>query len=146
MPLMGERHSARRARWWVRGLAAFALIVSAQATRLPVVWLDRGCGVLRHLPPAPSALAREVSGAVLAARPHWWGGRLACMEVSLATVIALALCGFRVHWVLGARALPNEAHAWVVGDGYTLGLEEDDPVRPWTAALITPPARNRARP
>ncbi|MEU3971882.1 lasso peptide biosynthesis B2 protein [Streptomyces bacillaris] len=143
---MGERHGAPRARWWVRRLVAVALILSTPAIRLPLVWLNRGCGVLRHLPPAPAALAREVNGAVLAARPRWWGGRLACMEVSLATVLALALCGVRVHWVLGARALPNEAHAWVVGDGYALGLEEDDPVRPWTPTLMTPPIPRRARP
>ncbi|RZE54768.1 hypothetical protein C0R00_31505, partial [Streptomyces albidoflavus] len=38
---------------------------------------------------------------------------MACMEISLATVLALALCGWRAHWVLGARQLPTKAHAWV---------------------------------
>ncbi|MGW3681233.1 lasso peptide biosynthesis B2 protein [Streptomyces prasinus] len=123
----------------MRALALVGLALSIPAHRLPLTWLVRATGVLRRFPPAEPAFARRVYQAVLAVRPAWWGGRIACMEVSLATVILLGLCGRRVHWVLGARALPNEAHAWVQGDGFTLGLEEDDPVRPWTPVLTTPP-------
>ncbi|MET9062848.1 lasso peptide biosynthesis protein [Streptomyces antibioticus] len=38
---------------------------------------------------------------------------MACREVSLATVLTIALQGHRAHWVLGSRRIPNEAHAWV---------------------------------
>ncbi|WP_371790406.1 lasso peptide biosynthesis B2 protein [Streptomyces sp. NBC_01471] len=136
---MAERHNTAPAPPLVlRALAVLALALAVPAHRLPLVWLMRATRLLARFPPADTAFAREVHRAVLAVRPAWWGGRLACMEVSLATVIALRVCGHRVHWVLGARALPNEAHAWVQGKGYTLGLEEDDPVRPWAAVLITP--------
>ncbi|MFJ4880044.1 lasso peptide biosynthesis B2 protein [Streptomyces sp. NPDC088745] len=124
-------------------LAATVLPVAIAVHRLPLRWLVTATGALRRLPPAEPAFAQNVHQAVHAVRPPWWGGRIACMEVSLATVLALALCGRRVHWVLGVRAAPNEAHAWVQGEAFTLGLENDDPVRPWTAALITPPPLTR---
>ncbi|MGQ4353039.1 lasso peptide biosynthesis B2 protein [Streptomyces drozdowiczii] len=140
MPLMAERGTTEPPPpLLVRALAAVALAVAVPAHRLPLRWLVRTIQVLVRLPEPNAPFARQVNRAVLAVRPAWWGGRLACMEVSLATVIALGLCGRRAHWVLGARALPNEAHAWVQGKGYVLGLEENDPVRPWTAVLITPP-------
>ncbi|WP_189828398.1 lasso peptide biosynthesis B2 protein [Streptomyces finlayi] len=122
----------------IRMLAALVLPVAIAVHRLPLRWLVAATSVLRHLPPAEAAFAQSLHQALLAVRPSWWGGRIACMEVSLATVLALGLCGRRVHWVLGVRAAPNEAHAWVQGDGFALGLENNDPVRPWTPALITP--------
>jgi hypothetical protein len=65
------------------------------------------------------------------------------MEVSLATVLALALRGRRAHWALGARRQPAEAHAWVwTPAGGALGLtgrDTDDPRRPWVAAALFPP-------
>jgi hypothetical protein len=130
MPLMAERHTPVPAEPLpVRALAVLALVLAVPAHRLPLTWLLPMVRVVRHFPPAPPALAHSVHRAVLAVRPAWWGGRLACMKVSLATVLALGLCGRRVHWVLGARALPN---------GFTLGLEDDDPLRPWIAVLTTP--------
>ena len=114
------------------------LVLAVPVRRLPLTWLLPVVRLVRHFPPAEPAFARRVHRAVLAGRRTWWGGRLACMEVSLATVLALGLCGRKVHWALGARTLPNEAHAWVRGDGLTLGLEDDDPARPWTAVFITP--------
>ncbi|MFE7571734.1 lasso peptide biosynthesis protein [Streptomyces sp. NPDC057539] len=61
---------------------------------------------------------------------------------SLATVLAAALCGRRVHWILGARPLPDEAHAWVsVEGGGALGLDgpdQNNPVRPWVPVITTP--------
>ena len=138
MPLMATRRTAPAELLLVRALAVLGLVLAVPARRLPLTWLLPVIRVVRHFPPAAPAFARSVHRAVLAARPTWWGGRLACMEVSLATVLALGLCGRKVHWVLGARALPNEAHAWVQGDGFTMGLQDDDPVRPWTAVLTTP--------
>jgi hypothetical protein len=138
MPLMAPRTPPPTEPLHVRALACLALLVAVPAHRIPLARLLPIVNLVRHLPSAEPAFAGHVHRAVLAARPRWFGGRLACMEVSLATVIALALCRRRVHWVLGSRALPNEAHAWVEGAGFTLGLEDNDPVRPWTAVLITP--------
>ncbi|MFJ3073176.1 lasso peptide biosynthesis B2 protein [Streptomyces albidoflavus] len=85
-------------------------------------------------PPSPSP--------PLSIRPAWYRGRMACMEISLATVLALALCGRRAHWVLGARQLPTKAHAWVWTENGAFGLsgrDRPDPRRPWIGALATPP-------
>ncbi|MGW8543644.1 lasso peptide biosynthesis B2 protein [Streptomyces albidoflavus] len=75
-------------------------------------------------------------------RPAWYRGRIACMKISLATVLALALCGRQAHWVLGARQLPTEAHAWVWTENGAFGLsgrDRPDPRRPWAGALAAPP-------
>ncbi|WP_121842188.1 lasso peptide biosynthesis B2 protein [Streptomyces sp. S5] len=85
-------------------------------------------------PPSPSP--------PLSIRPAWYRGRMACMEISLATVVALALCGRRAHWVLGARQLPTEAHAWVWTENGAFGLsgrDRPDPRRPWIGAVAAPP-------
>ncbi|MYQ74387.1 hypothetical protein GTY78_25665 [Streptomyces sp. SID4934] len=50
------------------------------------------------------------------------------MEISLATVIALALCGRPAHRVLGARQWPTEAHAWVWTENGVFGLSGRDRV------------------
>ncbi|MFF9750451.1 lasso peptide biosynthesis B2 protein (plasmid) [Streptomyces albidoflavus] len=70
--------------------------------------------------------------------PAWYRGRIACMEMSLATVLALALCGRRAHWVLGARQLPAEAHTWVWTEDGAFGLSGRD--RPAPAASGSAPS------
>ncbi|MGW9498191.1 hypothetical protein ACWG5P_28120 [Streptomyces prasinus] len=62
----------------VRALALVGLALSIPAHRLPLTWLVRATGVLRRFPPAEPAFARRVYQAVLAVRPAWWGGRIAC--------------------------------------------------------------------
>ncbi|MEU2769416.1 MULTISPECIES: lasso peptide biosynthesis B2 protein [Streptomyces] len=99
----------------------------------------RLCGCFPLLPPLWPAPSRPPSPR--SARPRY-RGRIACMEISLATVIALALCGRRAHLVLGARQLPTEAHAWVWTENGAFGLSgrnRPDPRRPWVGALATPP-------
>ncbi len=76
-------------------------------------------------------------------RPAWYRGRIACMKISLATVLALALCGRQAHWVLGARQLPTEAHAWVWTENGAFGLSGRD--RPRRAGSVSPSARCRPR-
>ncbi|MGW4825381.1 lasso peptide biosynthesis B2 protein [Streptomyces sp. NPDC004227] len=109
--------------------------------RVPLRTRMRLLGLLRFLPAARPQLAASAAATVLRVRPGWWPGRIACMEVSLATVLAIALCGCRAHWVLGARRLPAEAHAWVWTPGGALGLsgrDADDPRRPWVAVAAAP--------
>ncbi|WP_436737920.1 lasso peptide biosynthesis B2 protein [Streptomyces sp. BBFR102] len=135
-----DRPPSRPVRWLARtGLALSLILMTA-----PLRWRLRALAPLRVLPAAPPALAGAVSAAIPQIRPAWYRGRIACMEISLATVLALALCGRRAHWVLGARQLPTEAHAWVwTGDG-ALGLsgcDRPDPRRPWVGALAAPPVR-----
>jgi hypothetical protein len=98
---------------------------------------------LRWLPPAFPAAAAVAD--VPLARPGWWPGRFACMETFLATVLAIARCGRRAHWVLGARRLRCEAHAWVwtPHGAYGLsGLDTDDARRPWVGVHAIPHLSN----
>ncbi|MFJ6841319.1 lasso peptide biosynthesis B2 protein [Streptomyces griseoluteus] len=132
----GKPGRAVRVRAWVGLALALAMM------RLPLHARMRLLDCLRVLPPAPPAVVASAAAAVPLIRPTWWPGRIACMEVSLATVLTVALHGRRAHWVLGARRLPNEAHAWVWTPAGAHGLTErdaDDPRRPWTAVAAAPP-------
>ncbi|MBT2409625.1 lasso peptide biosynthesis B2 protein [Streptomyces sp. ISL-12] len=126
----------------VRVLARAGLVLALGMMRLPMSIRMRLLDLLRHLPPAPPTLAASAAAAVPRIRPAWWPGRIACMEVSLATVVTIALRGRRAHWVIGSRRMPNEAHAWVWTPAGALGLsgrDADDPRRPWVGVAVTPP-------
>ncbi|MEU6404869.1 lasso peptide biosynthesis B2 protein [Streptomyces sp. NPDC046985] len=129
-------------RWPGRMLARVGLALALAMMRLPLRTRMRLLDCLRVLPPAPPALAASAAAAVPLIRPAWWPGRIACMEVSLATVLTVALRGRRAHWILGARRMPNEAHAWVWTPAGALGLsgrDISDPRRPWVAVAAAPP-------
>jgi hypothetical protein len=65
----------------------------------------------------------------------YWPGRAACLETSLAVVIAATLARRRLHWCLGARFDPPATHAWAqTTDGTPVG-EPTDLGWPWTTAL-----------
>lgn len=51
-------------------------------------------------------------------------GRIACLESSVATVVALALRGQGVSWHHGVRCDPLVLHAWVSLDGVPVGEPE----------------------
>ncbi|MFC4508473.1 MULTISPECIES: lasso peptide biosynthesis B2 protein [Streptomyces] len=127
--------------WAARVLARLGLVLALGMMRLPMRSRMRLLGCLRFLPPVSHAVAASAAAAVPVIRPAWWPGRIACLEVSLATVLTIALRGRRAHWIIGARRLPNEAHAWVWTDhgafGLT-GLDADDPRRPWTGVTSAP--------
>ncbi|MFF0386152.1 lasso peptide biosynthesis B2 protein [Streptomyces sp. NPDC004286] len=129
----------------MRMLARVGLALALTVMRLPLrarMWL---LGGLRVLPLAPPGLAASAAAAVPLIRPSWWPGRIACMEVSLATVLTIALCGRRAYWVLGARRMPNEAHAWVwtpAGAHGLSGRDADDERRPWVGAAAAPPVNS----
>ncbi|MGW4298733.1 lasso peptide biosynthesis B2 protein [Streptomyces sp. NPDC004646] len=133
-------------RWPVRTLARVGLALALAMMRLPLRTRMRLLDCLRFLPPAPAAMTASAAAAVPLIRPVWWPGRIACMEVSLATVLTIALRGRRAHWVLGARRTPNEAHAWVwtpAGAHGLTGRDLDAPRRPWTAVAAAPPIRSQ---
>lgn len=119
-----------------RILAAVALTVALVGGRLPLRQRIRLVRCFRALPYASPVRLDQLHAAVLAARPTWWPGRIACLETSLATVVAAALTGHRARWVLGARFLPHAAHAWAeVPDG-AVGRDEQGGVdRPWLPVL-----------
>jgi hypothetical protein len=122
-----------------RMVAAVALALSLVMSRLP---LRRQIGAVRLLGGLPYARHARLEAhytAVLAVIPSWWPGRIACVEISLATVIAAALTGHRARWVLGARFLPDAAHAWAEVPGGAVGRDLGDASdRPWMPVLAVP--------
>ncbi|CAL9616746.1 lasso peptide biosynthesis B2 protein [Streptomyces sp. enrichment culture] len=122
-----------------RLVAAVALAFSLAMSRCPLHWQIAAVRTLRVLPHARLARVEALYTAVLAVIPSWWPGRIACMEISLATVITSALTGRQAQWVLGARFLPDAAHAWVEVPGGAVGRDIGDAVdRPWMPVLAVP--------
>ena len=122
-----------------RLVAAVALALSLAMGRWPLRWQIAAVRLLRGLPYARHARLEALYTAVLAVIPSWWPGRIACMEISLATVLAAALTGRRARWVLGARFLPDAAHAWAEVPGGAVGRDIGDAVdRPWMPVLAVP--------
>lgn len=103
---------------------------------LPVRLVVRAARLAGRLP--GQAASPEEADAVCAAVRRavgWWPGRAACLEESLAAYLAAALTGRRVAWVLGARFVPQGAHAWIATASAVHGQEPADRVWPYRAAL-----------
>ncbi|MFF4407783.1 lasso peptide biosynthesis protein [Streptomyces sp. NPDC001262] len=122
-----------------RLVAAVALALSLAMSWWPLRWQIAAVRLLRGLPFARLARVEALYAAVRAVIPSWWPGRIACMEISLATVIATALTGRQARWVLGARFLPDAAHAWAEVPEGAVGRDIGDAVdRPWMQVLSVP--------
>ncbi|MEU6201164.1 lasso peptide biosynthesis B2 protein [Streptomyces sp. NPDC047061] len=124
--------------------AGIGLLLALGLMKLPLRIRMALVDQVRTLPVASGQQTATAHAAVLRMRPAWWPARIACMEVSLATVVTVALGDRRAHWELGARHCPAEAHAWVWTPEGAVGLsgrDADDPRRPWTAVATTPPVR-----
>lgn len=122
-----------------RLVAAAALTLSLVGDPLPLRWKLAAVRRLRGLPYAPLDRLEALHTAVQAVVPPWWPGRIACAEISLATVIATALTGRQARWVYGARFLPHAAHAWVEVPEGAVGRDAGDAVdRPWMPVLTVP--------
>ncbi|WP_249374750.1 lasso peptide biosynthesis B2 protein [Streptomyces sp. I05A-00742] len=122
-----------------RAVAVVALAAAVALARLPLRRQIAAVRTVRVLPYARAGRVSALYAAVHAVTPVWWPGRIACMEISLATVIATALTGGQARWVLGARFLPDAAHAWVEALEGAVGRDTADAAdRPWTAVLVIP--------
>ncbi|MET9290613.1 lasso peptide biosynthesis protein [Streptomyces sp. NPDC003077] len=122
-----------------RLVAATALAFSLAVCRLPLRWQIAVVRLPRGLPDVRLPRLEALHAAVLAVTPSWWPGRIACGELSLATVIATALTGRRARWVLGARFLPDAAHAWAEAPEGAVGRDTADAVdQPWMPVLSMP--------
>jgi hypothetical protein len=123
----------------LRVIATVALAVSLALCKTPLHWRVAVVRQVRRLPYAPASRLDALYTATTAAVPLWWPGRVACMEISLATVIATALTGRQARWVLGARFRPDAAHAWAEVPGHAVGRDIGDAIdRPWTAVMRVP--------
>ncbi|MFI5704482.1 lasso peptide biosynthesis B2 protein [Streptomyces xanthochromogenes] len=87
--------------------------------------------------PGRAALPQEAEAAFAAVRraARLWPGRAACLEESLAAHFAAAFTGRRVRWVVGARFVPQGAHAWIEAGTAIIGQDESDRVSPYFPAL-----------
>ncbi|WP_254403470.1 lasso peptide biosynthesis B2 protein [Streptomyces anulatus] len=87
--------------------------------------------------PGRPALPQEAEAAFAAVHraARLWPGRAACLEESLAAHFAAALTGRRVRWVIGARFVPQGAHAWIEAGTAIIGQDETDRVWPYVPAL-----------
>lgn len=98
------------------GLAAAVVLL-----RLPFRYAVSAVRLARRFgcrPMAPER-AEELVSAVRYAGRHW-PMRIACMETSLASVLAAAVLGRELTWRLGARFSPPpvEYHAWAEVPGH----------------------------
>jgi hypothetical protein len=57
-------------------------------------------------------------------------GRVACLELSLTTVLAAALLGRRIDWCFGFATDPQRFHAWIEVGGTPVTEPTDDPILP----------------
>ncbi|MEU6483500.1 lasso peptide biosynthesis B2 protein [Streptomyces sp. NPDC046887] len=125
--------------WPDRALAFIALVAALALSRLP---LRRRLALVRrtrHLPYASPSRLDALYTAACAAAPWWWPGRIACMELSLATVLAAALTGRQARWVFGVRFRPDAFHAWAEVPGHSVGRDIGDAGdRPWTPVMTVP--------
>ncbi|MGW2305866.1 lasso peptide biosynthesis B2 protein [Streptomyces sp. NPDC001809] len=122
-----------------RTVAAVGLALSLALSRLPLRHRIAVVRALRRLPAARREPVARLDAAVRHITPTWWPGRIACLEISLATVLATALTGRRASWALGARRLPDAAHAWVDTCEGPVGHDAGDGAdRPYTRVLSVP--------
>jgi hypothetical protein len=80
--------------------------------------------VLGDAPPAEVAEWLAAAGHV----SRWYPGRVACLELSLTTVLSGALRRKRVEWCFGFREDPHTFHAWVETGGQPVLDVDDDPI------------------
>ncbi|WP_433265202.1 lasso peptide biosynthesis B2 protein [Actinosynnema sp. CS-041913] len=106
------------------GIRAHAgLLIALVLLRLPFHLTLRAVAALTSRWCSRTATVDEVVSAVAevdaVADRHL--GRAACLERSLATVIAAALARRRLRWVFGAAEDPCRFHAWIECDGIMVG-------------------------
>ncbi|WP_432061532.1 lasso peptide biosynthesis B2 protein [Streptomyces sp. S1] len=122
-----------------RMVAAAGLALSLAIGCLPLRSRIATIHAVRRLPAARRSHVERLNAAVRYIIPTWWPGRIACMEISLATVLATALTGRRASWALGARRMPDAAHAWVETPEGPVGHDVGDGAdRPYTRVLAVP--------
>lgn len=114
-----------------RLVAGLALPLAILLLRLPFRHTVRFVrGAKRASCRRPASVA-EAYAAMRAARcPAWYfPGRAACLEVSLAAVLAALLRGRDLTWCLGSAADPRRFHAWTEVDGEPVVLAGDESVQ-----------------
>jgi hypothetical protein len=136
------------AAWAARALAAIAVTLIA-----------RSAGARRRAFARMARLARTASLRRSAAAPHeaeaalWavrWTAqfvpaRIACLEESVAAMVALALAGRQADWRHGIASDPVRMHAWIEAGGHPVG--EPPSTSAYTPLIrVPPPLRQQEAP
>ncbi|WP_236700605.1 lasso peptide biosynthesis B2 protein [Allosalinactinospora lopnorensis] len=127
----------RRLRHRDRLADLFGFAIAILLLRFPVKYSVAIVGKLRQGAPKPATL-NEAAAAVAASRTaaHWFPGRAACLETSLAAVIAALLLRRSLGWCIGARLMPYAAHAWVEAQGHPVGEAHAPPTAPACSCFV----------
>ncbi|MGQ0777106.1 MAG: lasso peptide biosynthesis B2 protein [Pseudonocardiales bacterium] len=72
-----------------------------------------------------------MSGRCPRAAASFFPARIACLEESVAAMLALGLAGYRASWCHGVAADPLRLHAWIEAGGKRVG-------EPASTELFTP--------
>ncbi|MFC8828205.1 lasso peptide biosynthesis B2 protein [Streptomyces sp. NPDC057137] len=106
--------------------ATAALLIALCLLRLPFGVTVRAVAALKSRCPRPAteaeaAVAVGLVGQVARLHP----GRVACLELSLAATVRLALAGLSTEWCLGSADDPYRFHAWVEAAGRPVTSSSD---------------------
>lgn len=113
-----------------RALALLCLLGSVLLLHLPlrvsiavVLWLKR------HLAHRPATVAEGLAALQdVHAVSRWFPGRVACMELSLTTVLIGVAQGHELDWCFGHSSDPVTFHSWVETQGMVVQDSYDEPV------------------
>jgi asparagine synthase (glutamine-hydrolysing) len=102
-------------------VGAFAVALTLK--RLPFRWSPKLLHSLHVLWATRDATNEEAAQAFATTHSvtRWHLGRVACLEESLTSAVALALRRRRVAWCVGAAFDPARPHAWIEVDGSPIG-------------------------
>lgn len=117
---------------WRRAMALCAFVVAVLLLRLPFRATVAVVTGLRHVWCRRAAHTADVALAIATVRKvsGWFPGRVACLETSLAVLLAMTLQRRSVDWIIGVAQDPYRFHAWTEVDGipvigdYDSGFEQ----------------------
>jgi transglutaminase superfamily protein/coenzyme PQQ synthesis protein D (PqqD) len=115
-----------------RFVTAVAFVLALALLRLPFRVQTRMVTALKRRFTHRTATERETLRLLATTRfvSRHFPGRVACLELSLTTVLAAVLLGRRVDWCFGYATDPRRFHAWVAVDGTPVTEPMDDPIAP----------------
>ncbi|MFD3918811.1 lasso peptide biosynthesis B2 protein [Streptomyces sp. NPDC058595] len=109
-----------------RAAATAGLLVALCLLRLPFGVTVRAVAALKSRCSRPATVAQATEAVALVRRvARLYPGRVACLELSLAATVRLALAGLSVEWCLGGAGDPYRFHAWVESAGHPVALPSD---------------------
>jgi hypothetical protein len=114
-----EAVGGTRPRWRHRAAGLVGLVAALCLLRLPFRLTTGAVTLLKRRWCRHSAAPEQAASAIVAVHraAHRYPGRAACLELSLGTVLALALDRLSLDWCLGSAEDPYRFHAWVEVDG-----------------------------